>query len=352
MMPFSYPVKSLSLCLGNFKGTGRRAELLKKYSIKKDSGDSLLSYIRPLLAAYALENKEERIPLFLGLGKPDFSFLPEKPAGASGGEWFAGFTHLSLIEEIKKEFPQFEFVNAFSSSCVTGLYALKLAMSYLNEYGRCIVISGENSGFPLPEAGYRNMGVLSKKKIMRPFDSSRDGFTVGSGAGMIALEKDGKDTGFGKIKALVLRNDASDTVHYRNNGANIAEAIREALCLAELCPGSIEYINLHGTATKYNDLLETTVLKNVFGHHLDDIRLSAVKPFTGHCLSASGLIETIISFISLKEGYIFPTMNNISRDEECGLNYTFNRGINKDIRNFLKISLGFGGNIGILVGGK
>ena len=117
-----------------------------------------------------------------------------------------------------------------------------------------------------------------------------------------------------------------------------------ALNSAGITPDKIDYINAHGTSTKYNDSFETQAIKKVFGEHSKKLMVSSTKSMTGHLLGAAGGIEAIICALALKEGFVPATINYNTPDPECDLDIVPNVGRKADIEYAMSNSLGFGGH--------
>ena len=125
--------------------------------------------------------------------------------------------------------------------------------------------------------------------------------------------------------------------------------MKRAIDDADIKPEDIEYINAHGTSTHLNDVGETIAIKEVFGNHAKDIKVSSTKGNTGHLLGAAGALEAIICIKALEEGLIPATINYKVPDEECDLNIVPNENIKKDLNIVMSNSLGFGGHNGCII---
>lgn len=105
----------------------------------------------------------------------------------------------------------------------------------------------------------------------------------------------------------------------------------------------MDYVNAHGTSTPPNDATETKAIKRVFGEHAGKLAISSTKSMLGHLLGASGAVESVATVMSLREGFIHPTINLETPDPECDLDYVPGTGRRLDARIALKNSFGFGG---------
>ncbi len=144
-------------------------------------------------------------------------------------------------------------------------------------------------------------------------------------------------------------NDAYHITAPAEDGEGGARCMQLAIQDAVLIPSEIGYINAHGTSTDLNDKNETAAIKTVFGDYAYNLPISSTKSMTGHLLGASGAIETIVTALALKEGYLPPTVNYQTPDPECDLCYIPNEGIKANINYALTNSFGFGGHNATLV---
>jgi 3-oxoacyl-(acyl-carrier-protein) synthase len=125
--------------------------------------------------------------------------------------------------------------------------------------------------------------------------------------------------------------------------------MRKALRQAGLAPSQIDYINAHGTSTQLNDANETRAIKEVFGESAYDVNVSSTKSMTAHSFGAIGAIETVICVKSINDDVIPPTINYVTPDPDCDLNYTPNVSVRKPVRAAMSNSFGFGGHNGTVI---
>ncbi|MBC2582104.1 beta-ketoacyl-ACP synthase II [Clostridium sp. DJ247] len=246
------------------------------------------------------------------------------------------------------------------AACATGNNAIGNAFKIIRSGDAKIMITGGAEAVitPLVFAGFSAMRAMSKsndpKSACRPFDSERDGFVMGEGAGIVILEELEhalkRDANIiGEIVGYGCTNDAYNIVAPNPNAEGAARCISKAIENSGINPEDIGYINAHGTSTIYNDKLETLAIKKSFGEHAEKVAISSTKSMTGHLLGASGAIETIITALALKEGFLPPTINYNSKDHECDLDYVPNVGRSAEIDFALSNSFGFGGHNSTLV---
>ncbi len=188
----------------------------------------------------------------------------------------------------------------------------------------------------------------------KPFDLDRNGFVMGEGAGILILEElehalnRGADI-IAEIVGYGCTNDAFHITAPAEEGEGGARCMKLAIEDAGIKPSEIQYINAHGTSTELNDKNETAAIKTVFADHAYKLDISSTKSMTGHLLGASGAIEAVITAMAVKEGFIPPTINYKTPDQECDLHYVPNEGKASDIAYALTNSFGFGGHNATLV---
>ncbi|OLS02068.1 beta-ketoacyl-ACP synthase II [Tissierella creatinophila] len=243
-----------------------------------------------------------------------------------------------------------------TTACASATHAIGESFRMIEKGIMDMVVTGgtEASITPVGLAGFCSMKALSTnndnpQKASRPFDKERDGFIMGEGAGIIVLEelehalKRGA-TIYGEIVGYGSTSDAYHITQPDPEAMGGTNAMRLALEEGNVDYRDVGYINAHGTSTYFNDKLETIAIKNLFKEHAKDINISSTKSMTGHLLGAAGGVEAIVTTLALKEGIIPPTTNYDHPDEECDLNYTPNKMVERNIKYALSNSLGFGGH--------
>jgi 3-oxoacyl-[acyl-carrier-protein] synthase II len=185
-------------------------------------------------------------------------------------------------------------------------------------------------------------------KASRPFDRERDGFVMGEGSGVLVFEEleHAKKRGahiYGEVIGFGMTADAYHLTDPHPDGKSLGKAVKDALEMADIHPEEIDYINPHGTSTLLNDMVETRMIKDVFGKHAYRIPISSTKSITGHMMGAAGGVEAISVLLAIEKGIIHPTLNYEFPDPECDLDYVPNQARKKEVRFGLSISAGFGG---------
>lgn len=242
------------------------------------------------------------------------------------------------------------------SACASATHSIGHSFRLIQHgYAQAMITGGAEAAItPLTIAGFAAAGALSKrnddpKSASRPFDLNRDGFVMGEGAGIVILEEleHALRRGAPIYAELIGFGETGDAYHVTApdpEGRGATEAMRLTLVDAGVRPEQIDYINAHGTSTPPNDRLETLAVKAVFGDHARTLAVSSTKSVTGHLLGAAGGVEAVITALTLKEGVIPPTINYLTPDPECDLDYVPNTPRKALVNYALSNSLGFGGH--------
>ena len=245
--------------------------------------------------------------------------------------------------------------SAVATACASGTHSIGDAFKIIKRGEADAMISGGTEAVitPLAVGGFSSMKALSTRnnepeKASRPFDRDRDGFVMGEGAGIMVLEdmEHALSRGakiYAEITGYGMTGDAYHITSPPPEGEGAARCMRASLKDANIHPEEIEYINAHGTSTKYGDELETQAIKSVFGKHAYKFAVSSTKSMTGHLLGAAGGVEGVICALSIFNKIIPPTINLENPDPECDLDYIPNKARAMDINMAMSNSFGFGG---------
>ena len=262
-----------------------------------------------------------------------------------------GFTSI----EYKLKGPNLASVTA----CAAGTHAITEAFKTIKSgmADKMMVVAGEACISPAGVGGFAAMKALSTrndepKKASRPFDAKRDGFVMGEGGACLILEKYEDAVARGaKIYAEIIGIGESGDANHITTPAPGGEGAYRAMKMALDMAGNpkVDYINAHGTSTKYNDLYETMAIKKVFGGKENTPPVSSTKGATGHCLGAAGTIEAVITLMAMQNNILPPTINYEEPDPECDLDYVPNKARVADIDVAMSNSFGFGGTNGVVV---
>jgi 3-oxoacyl-[acyl-carrier-protein] synthase II len=246
------------------------------------------------------------------------------------------------------------------SACAAGSHAIGVATRMIQSEDAVAVLAGgaEATLTPLATAAFAAMGATSKTGISRPFDARRDGFVMGEGAAVLALEdaEAARDRGadvLGEVLGYGATSDAHHLTAPEPEGRGAAEAIRRALSDADVRPEEVDYINAHGTSTPLNDRAETSALKSALGEHAMRVPVSSTKSATGHLLGAAGAVEAVATLLALRERVAPPTLGYEQPDEGMDLDYVPQaakplRGAESEPAVGLSNSFGFGGHNAVL----
>ncbi len=204
--------------------------------------------------------------------------------------------------------------------------------------------------------GFNALHALSQRNdspetASRPFDKGRDGFVLGEGAGCLIVEEleHAKKRGahiFCEIAGGGMSADAHHITAPHPEGLGALNVMKMAIQDAEMEPGNIDYINVHGTSTPLGDIAETKAIKQFFGEDAYNLNISSTKSMTGHLLGAAGAIESIASILAVVNDVVPPTINFEETDPDIDnkLNLTFNKAQERTINAALSNTFGFGGH--------
>ncbi|MER6120408.1 beta-ketoacyl-[acyl-carrier-protein] synthase II [Streptomyces sp. A0642] len=213
------------------------------------------------------------------------------------------------------------------SACASGAEAIGYAVEMIRTGRADVVLAGgtEAAIHPLPIAAFANMMAMSKsndepEKASRPYDTARDGFVLGEGAGVVVLESAEHAAARGaRVYCEVLGQGLSADAHHiaqpEPTGRGIAAAMQNLLDQTDLKPSEVVHLNAHATSTPQGDIAELRALRKILGDDLDHVAISATKSMTGHLLGGAGGIETVATVLALHHRTAPPTINVDHLDE-------------------------------------
>lgn len=240
-------------------------------------------------------------------------------------------------------------------SCASGTIAVGEAWRLIRDGLADVAIAGgiEAPLAPLCFGAFAIIRAMSTRnddpeRACRPFDTQRDGFIMGEGACSLVLERYDLAVARGariyaEIVGYANTNDAHHMAAPRPDGSQAARAMRNALEIANVDPGEIDYVNPHGSSTPLNDATETSAIKQVLGARAYEIPVSGTKPYHAHALGASGAIEAAVCCLAFDRGWVPPTLNFEAGDRFCDLDYVAAGGRDLHPRYTMSNSFGFGG---------
>lgn len=241
------------------------------------------------------------------------------------------------------------FVTTVSTACSSAANAMMMG-ARLIKHGilDTVIVGGTDALCQFTLNGFNSLMILDKEHC-RPFDESRAGLNLGEGAGFLVLqsEKVLQRKPYCELSGYANANEAYHQTGSSPEGDGAFLSMSEAIVSAQLSPGDIDYINVHGTGTPSNDASESKAILRVFGERIPPF--SSVKAFIGHTLGASEGIEAVYSVLSLEKGYLYPNLNFKNAIPETGLIPETCFKENVPIRHILSNSFGFGGNNSSLI---
>jgi 3-oxoacyl-[acyl-carrier-protein] synthase II len=247
-----------------------------------------------------------------------------------------------------------------SSACSSSGQAMIDALDSLRLGRADVVVTGgaEATLTDMLISAFSNMKAMCRdrndepKKAMRPFDAHRTGFVMSEGAAVLIFETETHlrkrgGTAWAEVLSGSSTSDAFSLVRPDPQGTQAFAVIRNALEQAGLTGSDIAdstYVSAHGTSTRYNDAIETEVIKALFGSSAYHLQMSSIKSMLGHMLGAACAVEMAACCRAVHEGILPPTINYETLDPECDLNYVPNMALRKDVRYAINNSFGFGGH--------
>jgi len=248
-----------------------------------------------------------------------------------------------------------------TSACASGSHAIGEAMGMIVDGHADQMLAGgtEATITPLIFAGFCAMKAMATEfnedptNGSRPFDADRGGFVMGEGAGVVLLEslESAKKRG-AKIYCELVGYGATCDAHHITTpapeGRGLAAAMEMAVSMSGMAKNNINYVNAHGTSTANNDKLESMAFKTVFGDHATakdgTFVVSSTKSVTGHTLGAAGGLEAVVVAKSIYHNTVPPTINYVTPDPECDLDYVPNLKRDMVVNGGMSTNLGFGGH--------
>jgi 3-oxoacyl-[acyl-carrier-protein] synthase II len=264
---------------------------------------------------------------------------------------------IKIAKKIKATGPAY----SISTACASGTNAIGEAYRYIqSNHADVMIAGGTDDGIqPLNVAGLDRIHAMSRNNdqpssASRPFSEERDGFLMGSGAGMVVLEEyqHAVERGAVIMAEIIGYGSTTDAYHItapHPEGLLAAVAMEEAIAEADIHHEQIDYINAHGTGTKLNDEMEAKAIHKVFGQYGNRIPVNAIKSMTGHMLGGSGAVEVISTVLTIVHDLIPATVNTEPFDEKLELNVIRGGSLAESIKVAMTNSFGFGGHNASLI---
>lgn len=320
--------------LAGLINSGILNELTEKYSLQKFSKAEQLAIlsIKDLLSQKDIDLKQ--CGFILSTTKGNVDLLKHHTENIDRNVFLR-----ESASRITEYFGMDDMAMVVSNACISGVSALIVARRLLlNSSYKHIIVTGVDVLSHFITSGFLSFRSLSEN-LCKPYDSERDGLNLGEACGSILLSAEsGTDNII--IRGGAISNDANHISGPSRTGDGLYYAIRDAMDEAGVTANDIDCINLHGTATVFNDEMEA---KAVHLAQLEKVPVNSLKPYFGHTLGASGIIETIICAHQLKEDVIYGTSGYQTNGVSQSLNVSNNHICGKTINTCVKTASGFGG---------
>jgi 3-oxoacyl-[acyl-carrier-protein] synthase II len=232
-----------------------------------------------------------------------------------------------------------------ANACASGTNAIGHSFRCIEsgKYER-VLTGGYDALSELVFVGFDCLQAATPEKC-RPFDRDRSGMVLGEGAAVLALEdwKSAEQRGatiLGEVKGYGISTDNHHLTQPNPSGIGPRMAMEQALHSAELKPSDIDYINAHGTATRFNDAAEAKAIQEMFPSR---VPVSSTKSMMGHSLGAAGAIEAVFCLLALQHQFLPPNINFTSLDPDMDLDIVANESRPAEVRTVISNSFGFGG---------
>lgn len=248
------------------------------------------------------------------------------------------------------------------SACASGTEALHQGLELIRSGKADVVVCGgaEAAIHPMPIAAFASMHALSRRNdepelASRPYDTHRDGFVMGEGAGALVIEAEEHALARGariyaELGGTSVTADAYHITAPDPEGLGATRALKAALFDARAQAEDVVHVNAHATSTPVGDKPEYTALKAALGSHVDQVAVSATKSQTGHLLGASGAVEAVMTVLAVHERKAPVTINLDDQDPEIPLDVvTSARDLPSGDIVALSNSFGFGGHNAVIV---
>jgi len=346
------------------------AEHLPDEEVRRTSLHQQMLYAAVSLATEDMAwSDPSRVALIVGTGGGAITEVATSYAKTTPGEWSAVDRTIALrtIPNMAAGFVARQLgihgpCLTISTACAASTDAIGIGLGLLRAgVVDVVVAAGVEAWVDWAGLGaFAKLGVLSSRPVeeaasaSRPFDASRDGLVPANGSAALVLESPRhaqarSATVLAELCGYSATCDAYSPLAPAPNGRAATAAIVGALADAHISPGDIGHVNSHGTGTKVNDAVETSVLKKALGQHAWDVPITATKSMLGHSFGACGAIEAIATIQALRHQVVPPTANLEHADPDCDLDYTPKQSRHAQFEHALTVNFGLAGQNAALV---
>jgi 3-oxoacyl-[acyl-carrier-protein] synthase I len=302
-------------------------------------GDDLHLHLQGLMARYGAE----RIAIVIGTSTSSIGASEEAYTRLENDRFPADLDR-PIVHTVHSLGSFLAIATGLTGPCVTVATACSSSAKVFAQAARMIqaglvdaaLVGGVDSLCGSILFGFNSLGLISPEPC-RPFDVARRGLSLGEAAGFAIIEREGSGP------RLLGYGESSDAHHMSSphpEGLGAKLSMQAALRRAGLEPSSVDYLNLHGTATPKNDEIEAAAVAQVFG---ESLRASSTKAWTGHTLGAAGIVESLFALSAIDNGMMPGTMNCDQPDPACGPQL-LRENHEARVRVVMNNSFGFGGN--------
>jgi len=344
--------------------TGMRSNILLKHAVTQALADAALADAVPdrsrvgVSVGTSVGGVGGYVDWVAGSESPDLDAVFHTPLNPynrlRGQECVSNVPHTLLPYEVAREHGFSAGTSCCVTACSAGANSLAIAADFIRNGRADAMVAGALDTFtPLTYMGFHALMAMTKA-LPSPFDANRSGLLVGEGAGIMILESESAALRRGaKIYAELagygLANDAFHVTQPHPGGRGAIQAMRAALRDAGMGADEVEYVNMHGTGTKYNDLMELKAMREVFGDRAGRIPISSIKSAIGHTLGAAGSIEGIASVLALHHEFLPANLNFTTPMEGFEYDLVTEPRPAPGLRTAMSNSFAFGGNCASLI---
>ncbi|MFL6514984.1 MAG: beta-ketoacyl-[acyl-carrier-protein] synthase family protein [Chthoniobacterales bacterium] len=259
--------------------------------------------------------------------------------------WIANYPPQKPVIDALESFGIESPCHVIANACASGTNAIGHAFHCIRSGNHKKVLAGGYDALSeLVFVGFDSLQAATPEKC-RPFDADRSGMVLGEGAAVLALEEweSAQDRGAAILAEITGYGISTDNHHLTQpnpSGIGARAAMEQALRSAGLDAAEVNYINAHGTATRFNDSAEAKAIAELFP---DDVPVSSTKSMMGHSLGAAGAIEAVVCIAAMQNRFLPPNINFRGTGDDILLNIVANESKPQDVRVAMSNSFGFGG---------